>query len=209
MKSQTKRFVLWKVLFLGVLIVNFSACEMAVLNPAEDATVYNSDPNGAFCNTECLEVYQINAVGVGDLVARSYLVFNLLDPSIDPPVGTVSLASIKLSHCQVCSLNGNAVIRVYEVTEPWDCLGATAPPISWSWQPSHALTPVMEGTCEDGDSVEIYLKDLVQKWVDNPASNFGLVLTVNESSTVNQEFSFLSVESSTADTRPKLIIRYE
>jgi len=180
-----------------------------MLHPAEDATVTSTSPDQAFCSQECLDVYQASALEPGDLAARSYLYFDLSDVSVQPPIETVLAAFLDLTHCEACSLPGSAVVRAYEVTEPWDCIGAVNPPISWSWQPSHAPTPAGEAVCKAGGLLEIQIHALVQKWVDDPAGNFGLVLTVNEASTADQAFSFLSADGSTGDDRPTLLVRYQ
>lgn len=182
-------------------------CEQAVLGPTEDATVLNTAPDQTFCEAECLDVHKIDVVGGGDFIARSYLVFDTADGSIDPPIQTVATATLVLGHCLSCALPG-AAVQAHRVTESWDCVGAIAPPISWSFQPSFDAAPAASAPCAGDEDIRLDVTSLVQEWVDRPTSNFGLVLTVDEAATFNQEFSFGSVESPEPDLRPELVVNY-
>jgi hypothetical protein len=184
----------------------FSGCEQALLEPTEDAVVRLEDPAATLCAEECLDVRRVGVVTPNDFQARVYLVFDLTAAAIDPPITSIASAKLRLNNCSACSPPG-ALVRVHEVTESWGCLGAIAPPISWSFQPSFASTPIDQAPCQDG-VIEFDITPAAQAWAANPAQNFGVVLTVDEAATPNQSASFWSSEAPDQALRPSLDVRY-
>ena len=161
---------------------------LITLNPVMDTHVIDTDPFANFCRYDCMIVQNL---GTG--IARSYLQFDTSTVS-----GTVNSAMMTVHLCQGCGPAG-ATVKVFEVRDVWDhCL------LDWMNQPPHTLTAEDFDTCGGLPSIQLDVTDLVRKWVDDPASNFGVVLMVDE----NVPGDFFSLHAVDSTDLPELTIDY-
>jgi sugar lactone lactonase YvrE len=144
-----------------------------------DAHASAWEPDASFGDAEVLILRQPD-------VTRAFAGFDL---SAIPLYATVHEAQLKLY--STYRTNVNALhLYAYAALEPWD------EGVTWTSQPAVADTPVAMMTLDQVDmQVSLDVTDLVQSWVDDPASNFGLGLLADD--TRHVAYTFIASEMST------------
>jgi hypothetical protein len=193
------------------------------LGEATDATV-----TGVTLDTKLTEDAPTEAFGAAiDIHADTspnHVALLRFDLGVVPDAATVSAARLRLwvTSCNFCRLS-NGVARVTEVLEPWQEGDVDGVPGVANWterQPSTAWTSpgAGDGSVANGPMGEFfpgmpdtaYEVDLdlqvVNGWVHDPASNFGMRIHVT--SPTGDGVGFHSSESPAADKRPLLTLTY-
>lgn len=165
----------------------------------------------------------------GNKVLRAVMYFDISE--VIPVDATVTSARLELS--LLSSSSGAISMSIYEMTASWgegasdsdSGLGAPSETNDATWL--HRFYPSVLWTTPGGDfnptalasqsvstGIATYvwtsasLGTTVQQWISTPASNFGLILRGNESSS-NTAKGFASREFRTVSLRPRLVINYE
>lgn len=163
-----------------------------------DAYVHEHYPSNLYGTKPSLNVDGEDPAGSG------HQVDGLLqwDISSIPSGSTVTSAVIDT---WVTNHSLSMVYEIYETTKAW-----TETTVKWSNKPTAAATVL--GTMSSATAPALYSttlnsagKTVVQKWVNTPAVNFGLV--IKDGANTNG-FDFDARESTTASHRPKLTVCY-
>ncbi|NOX62089.1 MAG: DNRLRE domain-containing protein [Chloroflexi bacterium] len=169
---------------------------------ARDSTILAWEPNQSFSDAPTLQIRKDN-------VASALLYFDISDI---PPQREVASATLRLFRIDdrphTLELNAYPLRRSWDddVTfeqaqdgRAWQTPGATGVLDAASTPLNQEPIPVLPG-----GSVQLDVTDLVQRWVSNPARNFGLILRGN---TINRVLtSFASGEYEDEARRPALEI---
>jgi len=120
------------------------------------------------------------------------------DLSSIPPLATVDSATLKLYPTYRTNTN-KLYLSVYPLSESWD------EGVTWNTAPAAgdtaAATMVLDSV---GTEIELDVTNLVQSWVSDPASNYGLMLRGDGTKAV--QFTFLASEA--ASLWPVLEVTY-
>jgi hypothetical protein len=146
----------------------------ARLPPLMDADVIQGFPSDNFGGTTDMWVGYDHCVPAG--IARSLAKFDVSGIPAGTPISNARLYLYLWSSCDIGERNH--WVTAYRVTSSWSSSSVT-----WNTQPGYgeaygsALVP-----SRTWGWYSIDVTDLLQKWVDGTASNYGLVLRSNESS---------------------------
>ncbi len=175
---------------------------------ARDAILNSYDPEVA---PSTLDSLRVNSRGFGS--ERSLLYFDLGE--YIPPGTTVVDARVSLFASSRRTLFGVRV-SAFEVLRPWDAAAA-------NWRSANASEQWSVGGCDGSGSDRsakaasshfVYLTnrfydwdvtELVQRWVDDPARNHGLLFLSQD---VDQQIAFRSCEWRAVEQRPRLSVTY-
>ncbi|MGC8786234.1 MAG: DNRLRE domain-containing protein [Anaerolineae bacterium] len=172
-----------------------------------DTYIYHYLPDSNFCGTASLFLVAANK---GAILIR----FDLTKLP-DTVVGLNSESHIHEATLYLYTVQGqaNTVIGVYQPRREWDACTVT-----WNapWQgpgADGALDRDAEPRVEAKEKevpglLEINLIGIIQEWLRDPEHNYGLLLKCFEQQWPSHHV-FLSSESASLDTRPKLVIKYE
>jgi len=164
-------------------------------------------PDDNFCQSPEL------SLGAGNKAAL-LLRFDLTNPP-DKAIGFDSAAIVQEAKLSLYMVQGRAetVIGVYLPRREWDACTVT-----WNqpWQEAGAdgtqdrdVQPCCEVAAERPPTwLEFDVTELVQKWLRDPDSNYGLIIKSFESRWPSQHI-FFSSDHPAVNSRPKLTIKYE
>jgi hypothetical protein len=170
------------------------------------------------CDSDC---DAISDTGDDDVVTliRFELAFEV------PRCSAVQAATLRL-HTNGDNLGGGSTVMAYEVLEDWDegtntVLTGSTGVASWNkrkpntaWTTAGAGAPGSHGgsfvgtfapTSTETDHPMTLNATVVQRWVDTPATNHGLVLVIEGSTS---DVHFYSTESGMTSKRPALVLTY-
>lgn len=183
--GRTRRYFLLMILALGALMSkptgalaqdnsvihpagsNTIDSSAQILPPSADAYVDSSDPDKSFANADFLNVLQFN-FGSGSIQRHSYLHFDL------SPIRRGAL--IQSASLQLFQTSGsNNPMRVNQVTTNWN-----VDDLTWNNQPQSTRIDSWDAPSTNGAYIT-YSSDsfmtLVRDWVNQPARNFGVMLS--------------------------------
>ena len=90
--------------------------------------------------------------------------------------------------------------------DEWETAGCEAPDSDRSANPVFERDIFAVKSTFDSYPFDFHITGLVQRWIDNPGSNKGVMLSSSSSAAV--EFKFGSADNTDEDLRPSLLIRY-
>lgn len=172
-----------------------------------DTYIYYYLPDSNFCNTASLYIATTNK-------AATLIRFDLTNLP-DKIVGLNSESHIHEATLYLYAVQGqlDTTIGVYQPRRPWDACTVT-----WNtpWQKPGAdgaldrdAEPRVEAKEKEVPGfLEINLIGIIQEWLRDPEQNYGLILKTFETRWPSHHI-FFSSEHSTADHRPKLVIKYQ
>jgi hypothetical protein len=163
-----------------------SAYPESGFTPSQDSWITYNNPYLAFPEDPVLRIHP----NVNQL-RRTLILFDL--GSI-PPGSTITKATLFLND----EAGGEYTIQIHEIARSW------IEAVTWQTQPSHdeqisGSFPLTPSICVRSAYLDT---GLVSAWVDNPATNFGILL---KSTTGNGEAQFSSSESAVP---PRLVVEY-
>jgi len=138
------------------------------------------------------------------------------DISAIPPAATVLAASLSINVGRQTEGSLMLPVAAYAMVRPWSAGDATwlqaASGVPWGSGGASAATDrsqqagAMMTLHQAGEWYDLDLRDMVQTWVSNPATNSGLLLAGQGSAAL--EFDLRSSDEPNASLRPKLIVTY-
>ncbi len=191
----------------GVLAVTAGATETRSLTSTADTHILENAPKKNYSTVTSLGVGGDEPAGTGK--DKSALL--KWDLSTIPAGSKISSASVTLNVTNTTT----QTYQAYELKRPWVESAAT-----WllyatgkSWQTAGAKGLLDRGTTvvgsvspsTSGNQSFALSATLVQGWVDNPASNNGIIIA---NATNTDGFDFSSRESTTSNLRPQLNVTY-
>ena len=191
----------------GVFAVTASATETRSLTSSADTHILENAPKKNYGTVTSLGVDGDEPAGTGK--DKSALL--KWDLSTIPAGSKISSASVTLNVTNTTT----QTYQAYELKRPWVESAAT-----WllyatgkSWQTAGAKGLLDRGTTvvgnvspsTSGNQSFALSAALVQGWVDNPASNNGIIIA---NATNTDGFDFSSRESTTSNLRPQLNVTY-
>jgi hypothetical protein len=148
------------------------------------------EPAGSGKDTSALVRWNLSAIPAGSKVRSASVTLNVTNTSTE----TYEAYELRRPWVQTA-----ATWLLYAASRPWEIAGANGS-LDRAAQPAGTVTPSAKGKLTFALSPA-----LVQGWLDNPATNNGIVIA----DTVNTDgFDFSSRESSTSGVRPQLNVTY-
>jgi uncharacterized repeat protein (TIGR01451 family) len=184
----------------------------ATLTATEDANIWIGS-GGTTKNYGNCNILYAN----GNPADRALIKFDI---SNIPSNATIVSANLKMT--KIGGSNTATNFSVHKITNNWmegtgTCTGTTGvanwsqrqPGINWT-TPGGDFNPTSEATISvsNNGNYNWSIPALVQSWVANPSSNYGLMLKFANEASVNNEMEFGSSENSTVANRPQLVINY-
>jgi hypothetical protein len=177
-----------------------------------------------FDNAGCVELRTVALNGPEN--ERFLVKFDI--SSIIPATATVISASLHLYFNQ--DIIVPAYMEMYKLTTDWgagnDCWSAAAAgecnwtdaikgTTAWTTPGGDYVTPGILGVNASGsDTSDLYLSltgtglIMVQDWVSNPSTNYGVIFKIADETTASNLISFHSSESASSVLRPKLVVTF-
>lgn len=193
MKRFNRKNFFMKAALLALGFIIFSGCESVTLNPVSYGGVISMNPLESICEADCLSAHMMDFED--RLLGRAYFRFDLTSV----PISTVKVAILQLNPCRPYPCTSGTFLEVFEVLDSWNCNPDSWGVLNWHNQPGMATIPEGEVLCNYPNYMDFDITNLVQGWVDNPATNYGIVLKVDEDA--SSEFTFSS--------NPELFIEFE
>jgi hypothetical protein len=200
-----KNLFLYAFILVGLQAFTQTTITLQPGSSGFDAHIDDYTPNGNF------EPYPninagYNTVGGTPTLSRNFIKFDL---SSIPAGATILSAKLSLYHGSGTHSASTANEQVLaKVNANWD--EAT---ITWNNQPAISVTDTVQigntNTSTD-DKLDINLLGFVQGWVSNSATNFGMVMMLqDEPGTLGRFQTYASSDFADSTKRPKLVVTYE
>lgn len=169
-----------------------------------DAVVESLNPNTNYGNATHLTAFSWTSGGSFN-TSRAFLKFDLSDIAPQTKISSAELSLFYSSYGNLSEQSGNNAFTIYRVIEAWDETS-----ITWANQPAYSndnSISIGKSTSPQQSYTDIDITSVIQDMIDNPSSNHGFMIMLDE------EFPYCllilaSSNHSDAKKRPKLVIEF-